>query len=396
MQYQTYPDYIRTSNRFCDSIPEGWELRKMKFMAAIQNGRDHKEVESDEGFNVLGSGGIFAKATEYLYDGESVLFGRKGTIDAPLYVNEKFWTVDTMYYTIVHSNTVPRFLYYLAKAIPFQYLATQTALPSMTQFDLGNFFLCFPKIEEQQKIVIFLDYKTQQIDQLIEKKKFLIEKLEEKRIAVITQVVTKGLDKNVKLIPSGVDWLGDVPEHWGIRRLKFMASIENGRDYKEVEVEEGGHPVYGSGGEFRRASEFLYEGESVLFGRKGTIDKPLYVNGRFWTVDTMFYSEIYSDTNPMFLYYSALTFQYQKLATQTALPSITQSDLGNYLLCYPNLLEQKNIASFLDAQCKKIDQMLEVNNRAMEALEEYRAAIITSAVTGKIDVREVLISKEAA
>jgi type I restriction enzyme S subunit len=98
--------------------------------------------------------------------------------------------------------------------------------------------------------------------------------------------------------------------------------VFNGSDYTAVEVDSGGYPVYGSGGEFRRASDYLFEGESVLFGRKGTIDRPLYVNGRFWTVDTMFYTDIDTRTLlPRFAYYWATTLPYGEWATDTALRS---------------------------------------------------------------------------
>ena len=329
-----------------------------------------------------GEGQLVGAVSQYTFTSEAVC----SNFVASMRAGEEY---DSRYITYLHAH-----LY--SSKVNYRSIKQTTGIQNLDSQQYFDEIVFIAALEEQQKIAAFLDYKTQQIDQLIEKKRALIEKLEEKRITVITQAVTKGLDKNAKLKPSGVDWLGDVPEHWGVRRLKFMASIENGRDYKDVEVEEDGYPVYGSGGEFRRASSYLYEGESVLFGRKGTIDKPLYVNGRFWTVDTMFYSEILANTNPSFLYYSALTFQYQTLATQTALPSITQNDLENYLLCYPSMEEQKSIVLFLEKQCKKIDQMLEINNRAMEALEEYRSAIITSAVTGKIDVREFALPKEAA
>lgn len=265
---------------------------------------------------------------------------------------------------------------------------------SISLSDILNFTAILPPPKEQRKIAVFLDFKTRKIDQLIKRKKVLIEKLEEKRIAVIAQAVTKGLDENAKLKSSGVDWLGEVPEHWDVRKLKFMASIKNGRDYKEVEIEEGGYPIFGSGGEFKRSSQYFYEGESVLFGRKGTIDKPLYVNCRFWTVDTMFYSKVHTNTIARFLYYSALTFQYEKLATQTALPSITQNDLENYVLTYPCKEEQMLIVNYLDEQSIKIKEMIAVNKKAIEKLEEYRSAIITSTVTGQIDVREIDIPKE--
>lgn len=96
---------------------------------------------------------------------------------------------------------------------------------------------------------------------------------------------------------SGVEWLGEVPVHWVFGPFKRMAWIKNGRDYKNIEVSDDGYPVIGSGGQFTQASEYLFEGESVLLGRKGTIDKPLYVNGKFWTVDTMFYTEISNKTS---------------------------------------------------------------------------------------------------
>ena len=391
MGFPKYSDYKDTEIELTSSVPAHWNIRKLKFMASVQNGRDYKHVESDEGYDVIGSGGPFVKASEYLYSGESVLLGRKGTIDEPLYINDKFWTVDTMFYTVIHEDTVAKYLYYCAKILPFKYLSTQTALPSVTQFALENFYITYPEKNEQEKIVDFLDYKTRQIDQLIEKKKALIEKLDEQRIAVITQAVTKGINENAKMKPSGVEWLGDIPEHWEIRRLKFMASIQNGKDYKDIETEADGFPVYGSGGAFKRATNYLYDGESVLFGRKGTIDKPLYVNEKFWTVDTMFYSKILEGTIAKFLYYSAETFQYKLLATQTALPSITQHDLENYILCFPSMDEQNQIVAYVDSSLKKIAKMKRLNRKAISKLEEYRSALITSAVTGKIDTRNIKV-----
>ena len=252
---------------------------------------------------------------------------------------------------------------------------------------IGNLPMLIPSPYEQQKIVEFLEHKTSQIDALIEKKRALIEKLNEKRTAVITQAVTKGLDPGVPMKDSGVEWLGEVPEHWEIRRLKFMATIQNGRDYKHIESSEG-YPVIGSGGRFATASEFLYEGQSVLFGRKGTIDKPLYFEGKFWTVDTMFYSFVQPETMPMHLYFCALTIQYKFLATQTALPSVTQHDLENYLLCSPPLEEQQMIVGFVTSQISQIDQMIVKTQETISRLSEYRSSLITAAVTGQIDVRD--------
>ena len=203
--------------------------------------------------------------------------------------------------------------------------------------------------------------------------------------------------QNVK--KSGLDTIGLMPEHWAVRRLKFMARIQNGKDYKDV-VSDEGFPVIGSGGEFAKASRYLYNGESVLLGRKGTIDKPLYIDGPFWTVDTMFYTEINSDVVAKYLYYCALTINFLKYATSTALPSMTQQDLGGIPFAVPDHHEQSVIARFLDFKTAQIDALInamggggtsfeknEKKRNMVTLLQEYRTAPITNAVTGKIDVR---------
>lgn len=100
---------------------------------------------------------------------------------------------------------------------------------------------------------------------------------------------------------SGVEWIGQVPEYWQIAQLKRLVSIQNGSDHKAIETDEG-YPVYGSGGRFAYASSYMHDGESVLLGRKGTIDRPMYVNGRFWTVDTMYWTKILANADGKFFW----------------------------------------------------------------------------------------------
>ena len=122
MKYSKYPSYKDSGVKLLEKIPDGWEAKKLKYSARIQGGRDQKEVIDDAGnYPVYGSGGVFGYANQYLYNGKSVLLGRKGTVDKPLYVEGKFWTVDTMYYTILEKTTVPKWLYYCASAIKFDY-----------------------------------------------------------------------------------------------------------------------------------------------------------------------------------------------------------------------------------------------------------------------------------
>lgn len=130
-----------------------------------------------------------------------------------------------------------------------------------------------------------------------------------------------------------MEWL-EIPSDWNVAPLKFLARIKNGQDYKEVEAEDG-YPVIGSGGQFNKhANKYTYDKESVLLSRKGTIDKPLYVNQPFWTVDTMYYTEINKEVPPKFLYYLALTIQFFPLLHEYCL---TKHDAGiPWKLCFCN------------------------------------------------------------
>ena len=185
----------------------------------------------------------------------------------------------------------------------------------------------------------------------------MVEDLKAYRSSLITETVTKGLNKEVKMKDSGLEWLGMVPEHWEILPFKRGVSINNGRDYKHVQSEDG-YPVIGSGGQFAFASDYLYDGEVILLGRKGTIDKPRYFNGRFWTVDTMFYAIPNQKCIAKYMYYQVLTIPFSLYSTDTALPSMTQTDLGNHLMCFPPTSEQRTIASYLDYKVDQIDALI--------------------------------------
>lgn len=170
-------------------------------------------------------------------------------------------------------------------------------------------------------------------------------------------------------------------DRWARTTFGRLARIRNGADYSSVEVEEGGYPVYGSGGEFRRASSFLFDGESVLFGRKGTVDRPLYVSGKFWTVDTMFYSVIdKSRLIPRFAYYWATTLPFREWATDTALPSMTSTALKAALINLPSVPEQRAIADYLDREAAQIDAFIAKNEELITLLTERRVAAVDARI----------------
>ena len=233
-KFKRYDDYKNSRVDWIGEVPEHWDIKRLKDLAEIKGGKDFKDVSIEEGgFPVYGSGGIFGRASQCLYTKPSVLLGRKGTIDKPLFVKEPFWTVDTMYFTEISKSTYPNFFHYLCLTIRFGFYQCGSALPSMTQKDLSNILFCCPKFDEQKAIADYLDTKTDQIDQkidLLTKKATLYGKLKQ---SLINESVTRGLDKTVAMKDSAVEWIGEVPEHWEVKRLKELGFLFSGLSGKK-------------------------------------------------------------------------------------------------------------------------------------------------------------------
>ena len=268
---------------------------------------------------------------------------------------------------------------------PLRIGATGTTFSSIKQEQLKGALIAIPPIVEQQLIVEYIDSKIKPIDAVISTQERRIALLEELKQSVITEAVTHGINPDAKLRPSGIDWIGNIPEHWEVMPLKRTMHICNGADYKHIEAEDG-YPVIGSGGIFAYASDYLFDGEALLLGRKGTIDKPLYFKGKFWTVDTMFYSIPQKFIVCKYMYYQALNFPFDRYSTSTALPSMTSRDLGNNDVCVPPLSEQEEIVEYIERKIKPIDASITKAKREIELLKELKQSVITEAVTGKIKV----------
>ena len=201
-------------------ILDHWKELLFKQCVTINNGRDYKNIESTEGVPVIGSGGQFTYCTEEMYNGEVIFLGRKGTIDKPIYYKGPFWAVDTMFYAIPNKKFCAKYLYYLSTCFPFKGISTQTALPSMTQTALKNVVVFTPSLAGQQRMVTYLDTKLSEIDHqvsILTSKRDAYLRLKK---SIINHAVTRGLNPNVKMKDSGIEWIGEVPEHWEVKRLK--------------------------------------------------------------------------------------------------------------------------------------------------------------------------------
>lgn len=415
--YKAYAKLSSTREVIIEDFPEHWVLTRIKFNSLVKARVGWHGLKSDDftdvgPYLVTGSdfNGKFIQwencyhCDEERYEQDpyiqltngDLLITKDGTIGKVALVSQLNGkaTLNSGVFVVrpLRSDYTTKYYYWLLLSRSFtdfvDYYKTGSTIAHLYQETFVNFKYPLPPYEEQQKIASFLDHETAKIDTLIAKQEKLIELLKEKRQAVISHAVTKGLNPNAPMRDSGVEWLGEVPEHWQLGKLKNVLKIKNGKDYKHVEVETGGYPVYGSGGVFKKSSSYLYDGKSVLFGRKGTIDKPLLVSGKFWTVDTMFYSEIFNCATAEYILFQATLFPFDLLSTNTALPSMTQEDLLQLGFVIPPLEEQKVINDFITSKSNKFDQLLTKAFQSIKLIKERKTALISAAVTGKIDVRD--------
>lgn len=403
-QYDSYKD---SGVEWIGKVPSHWEILPFKRAITINNGCDYKHVQVEEdGYPVIGSGGQFAWASQYMYDGEVVLLGRKGTIDKPLYYKGKFWTVDTMFYGIPKKNANCKYFLYQAKNIPFERYATATALPSMTQTDLNNNAICMPPLKEQAAIANYLDKKCSEIDNVISAQQKRIALLQELKQSVITHAVTKGLDPNVEMKDSGVEWIGEVPKHWDVMKTSLaFQGIGSGTtpstSKKEFYDEEGKYWLQTGDlndgvilGTSKKVSDIaikvcnlkFYPKDSVVIAMYGaTIGKVGILGIKTATNQACC---VLPANNHMVAKYSF----YEFLACKPALlvsaigggqPNISQDTIRKQKIAVPPVEEQKMIADYLGKKCVSIDSSISKAQHQVDLLQEYKQSLITEVVTGK-------------
>lgn len=387
-----YEKYKDSGIAWIGEIPEHWEITFFKRRITINNGKDYKDFLDAEIYPVMGSGGCFAYCSKYIYDGEAILLGRKGTIDKPLYVNEKFWVVDTMFYAIPHKDLYGKFAYYLALLFPFNLYSTATSLPSLTQTDLGNILVSFPLISEQQSIATYLDQKCNEIDELIALQEEMITKLQSYKQSIITEAVTKGLDKNVPLKDSGIEWIGKIPEHWTLKRIKNICdNLDYLREPISAEHRSRNNPIYdyyGASGVIDKIDYYNVDDQVLLIGEDGANlvmrNLPLVykAKGKFW-VNNHAHILKPKDNNYDFCAYAFEAADYSLFITGSAQPKLSQENLGRIKIAIPPIHEQQTIADYLDQKCSEIDELISIKQQKIEKLKDYKKSLIFECVTGK-------------
>ena len=290
---------------------------------------------------------------------------------------------------VVRPNDVIdyNFLYYaLTQDSFFEYVmkgSKGTKMPRGDKSQIMNFVIPDLEIDEQIKIGKLL----KSIDQKIQINNQINQELEAmaKTLYDYWFVQFDFPDQNGKPYKSSggkmvyhPELKREIPEGWGVEKLKYFLTIKNGKDHKHLQ--DGKFAVYGSGGIMRTVADYLYSGESILFPRKGTLNNVMYVNEEFWTVDTMFYSEVNKNNSALYVFYSVKDIDFNKLNTGTGVPSMTSSILYDLNIIVP----EENILEKFNTIVKQNYETIKLNNIQNQELNQLRDWLLPMLMNGQV------------
>ena len=434
-KYQKYAEYKDSGIEWLGEIPSHWTATALKRYSRITDGSHHSPKIEIEGFPFVSVTDVginninFFDAkkiteTDYLRlvkEGckpavNDVLLTKDGTIGRACIVTEDmpdFVILSSLGLITPNKEISSHFLYYyLVSGINVDQMNSVihgSALKRMTINKINDLILTFPDFYEQEKIASFLDHETAKIDSLIAKQEKLIELLKEKRQAVISHAVTKGLNPDVAMKDSGVEWLGQVPEHWIVKSYRHASKIYRGkfghRPRNDPAFYDGEYPFIQTG-DVARAGKYITSYSQTL-NEKGKEVSQLFPKGTLmmaiaanigdlailgfeaYAPDSVVGFKPNQDIDLEFLRYSfkAALPALEQTSTQSTQANLNVERIGAVQGVFPSLNDQQEIVGYLDDMLNKYSVIEKEMHKAIELLQERRTALISSAVTGKIDVR---------
>ena len=440
--YQGYQKYKDSGVVWLGDIPEHWRVKRIKFLVnKIGSGKTPKggsEVYIDSGIMLIRSQNVYddgfrlddvvyiddeidnIQANSRVFANDILLNITGASIGRVCLVPTDFQKANVNQHVCIFrpklKEIFPQYLHLLfcstqGKEQIFSY-ENGTSREGLNFQEAGNLTFAIPPLNEQQKIAQFLDYKTKQIDELIKKKETLIEKLDEKRTSLISHAVTKGLDSSVPMKDSCIEWLGEIPKHWKVKRLKNIASCndeslgENTAPDFEIEYVDISSVDLVSGIRHyenmtfekapSRARRKVQDGDTIISTVRtylksiAAIKQPpinLIVSTGFAVIRPKI--NINSNYIGYLLQSEGFVGKVVSNSVGVSYPAINSSVLISLPVVEPPINEQQKIAQFLDYKTAQIDKQKAKIKQAIELLKEYRTSLITNAVTGKIDVSQV-------
>lgn len=356
--------------------------------------------ESFNTYQIVNPGDIVLRLTDLQNDKRSLRVARstlRGIITSAYLKLVCGDELDNRYaYRLLHSYDTTKVFYGMGGGLR----------QSMKFEDFRRLPFLLPPAEEQRTIAAFLDYETARIDKLIAQQQRLIELLKEKRQAVISHAVTKGLNPDAPMKDSGVEWLGEVPEHWLVSSLKF---IYKNLDYKRIPLsaeergsKQGDYPYYGASGIIDSIDDYLFSTDHVLVGEDGanlvmrSTPIAFVATGQYWVNN---HAHILRMNDGLNSYWAAVieNLDISPFVTGSAQPKLTAEALGNLIVAYPKTLQERiEIQEFINREKPKFTTLIDRAEHQVHLLKERRTALISAAVTGKIDLRGWTASTQEA
>ena len=439
-QLKPYPAHTPSGVEWLGEIPAHWEVRRLKYLATVNDEALPETTDPDMGItyvdigNVDSVGGITgtedlvfenapSRARRIVRQGDVIIstvrtylkaIARIEPTDANLIVSTGFAVVRPRhlhYAFVAYALSSP---YFVERVVAH---STGVSYPAINASELACLDIVFPPLPEQCAIAAFLDRETARIDAMVSREERLIELLHEKRTALITRAVTRGLDPNATMKDSGVEWLEEIPAHWDVKRLKYLVGkIGSGKTPR------GGAERYVDDGVMLLRSQNVHFGKLHLAdvayidadtdaemagSRVGEGDVLLNITGaslgrscvaRLGGVDANVNQHVcvlrpnQQQDESEFLAYSiesrSLQDQIFNNENGVSRDALNFEQIGDLVFARPATSEQQAIADFLDRETAKLDALVAKVQEAIDRLKELRAALISAAVTGRIDVRE--------
>ncbi len=425
VKYQKYAEYQDSGVEWLGEIPKSWQVKKLKYLCKVTTGsKDTVNAVEDGKYPFFVRSQTVERINSIGADCEAVLTAGDGVGVGKVYhyYKGKFDFHQRVYMLYDFGAVTGRFVYYHLSSNFYKVALEGNAKSTVDSLRLPqflNFEFSLPTVKEQNHVVDFLDNETAQIDILITKQEKLIELLKEKRQAVISHAVTKGLHPNVPMKDSGVEWLGEVPEHWKIVNIqRVLNSIEQGNSpiAQNQPPQDGEYGVLKISavkkGKFieseSKTLDFKSQLEEKYSVRKGDLlvtraNTPLLVadacvvkNGpqsQIMMSDLVYRLNTTTDVANEFLCYWLLSsngrtqIELDARGASMTMAKVSQGHIKAWKVVLPSIQEQNEIVYYLDKKLEEIDNLINKVKWAIEIIKERRTALISAAVTGKIDVR---------
>ncbi len=404
-----YAEYKKTEPSWLGEVPKHWDVRRMKYILKEQDSRsgDGKEqllrVSQYTGVTQR----VSAEGTDVPDTRADTLIGYKRVALNDLVINIMLaWngSLGVSHYNGITSpaycvyrfgqDAHPWYFHHLLRSPIYKgrIKAVSTGVVEsrlrLYSDDLYRLESLLPPPDEQAAIVRFLDYAHQRVDRFIRLKKKMIALLNEQKQAIIHRAVTRGLPPNVPLKPSGTPWLGNIPEHWEVKRLKWVTRLQRGYDLPSDQRIRGSIPVISSGGIIDTHCEARAKGPGVVMGRYGSTDAVFYIEEDFWPHNTALFVTNFNGNFPKWCFYLLRTISKADYSSKSAVPGVDRKDLYEIYVPQPPFDEQVNLVEGINQQLQKFESVIFRTEREIALLREYRTRLISDVVTGKLDVRE--------